>query len=165
MIHLMLTKTAQFITLLPQTANKNISENILKNIQIIVFNLSTIQSLFPLLFHENLTDYLQLNFILLENDMFVSQENILKSTILCLLKVLKTFPYYSDSEAFIMSFHSNAKLQNFNEIQKDCASKFYSFFNEANIEKLINLVIMRILPMSNFSKNSQNEEALIENGF
>jgi hypothetical protein len=160
----MLTKTAQFITILPQTQNKDISENISKNIQIIVFNLSTIQSLFPLLFYENLTDYLQLNFILLENQMFISQENILKSTILCLLKVLKTFAYYSDSETFMMSFHSNAKLQNFNEIQKECASKFYAFFNEGNIEKLTNIIIMQLLPLSTFSK-SQNEEALIENGF
>ena len=159
----MLTKTAQFISILPQTSNKLIADNILKNIQIIIFNLSTIQSLFPLLFHENLNDYLQLSLILLENDMFISNENILKSSILCLLKVLKTFAYYSDADTFMMSFHSNAKLQNFNEIQKECAGKFYAFFNESNIEKLINLIIMRILPFSTLSKN-QNEEVLIENG-
>ena len=159
----MLTKTAQFITLLPQTSNKLIIDCILKNIQIIIFNLSTIQSLFPLLFHENLNDYLQLSFILLENDIFISYENILKSSILCLLKVLKTFAYYSDSETFMMSFHSNAKLLNFNEIQKECALKFYSFFNEITIEKLINLIIMKILSLSTI-KNNENEEVIIENG-
>lgn len=163
MFHLLLTKTAQFINLLPMITNKIISENILKNIQIIIFNLSTIQSLFPLLFHENLHDYVQLGFILLDNAMFNSNENILKSAVVCILKVLKTFAYYSDSEAFIMSYHSNAKLQNFNEIQKECFDKFYGFFNESNIEKLINILIMRILPLSSLAKY-ENEEVLIENG-
>lgn len=163
MILSLLKKTAQLIGFLSQTTNKEIIDNILKNIQIIIFNLSTIQSLFPLLFHENLNDYLQLPYIILENDLFISSENMIKSALLALLKVLKSFAYYSDSETFVTSFHSNAKLQNFNEIQKECSTKFYSFFSEANIEKLINLIIMRILPF--FVLKQQNEEALIENGY
>lgn len=163
MIHSLLLKTAQFITFLSQTSNKMIIQNILKNIQIIIFNLSTIQSLFPLLFHENLNDYLQLPFILLENDLFISSENIIKSGLLSLLKVLKSFAYYSDTETFVTSFHSNAKLQNFQDIQKECATKFYSFFSESNVEKLVNLIIMRILPFCIFSKE-EDQDNLVENG-
>ncbi len=51
--------------------------------------------------------------IVFENHTVFIDDNIVKSALLCLLKVLKTFAYYSDATTFSMSIHSPAKIKNF----------------------------------------------------
>ena len=46
----------------------------------------------------------------------------------------------------------------------ECTNKFYAYFNESNIQKLFDLAIIKILPVSK-RDSSERKEALIENGF
>ena len=63
-------------------------------------------------------------------ELFIKQHNdykfidIIKASLLSLIKVLKTYVYYSDSVAFINDRNSPSKFKNYSEQQSICSYKF-----------------------------------------
>lgn len=165
-------KMFQKITIIVQILLKNskidseIKGLINKNFKGILFNLSNIQYSLPIMFYSSLAEYSNLIKFVIDNNSSFTNEKILKSSLVCFWKLLKTFAYFSDSQTYSKSLKKND--QSFEQKMQDHAlitQNINSLFNEEIIESYLFSFLQNILIKEfNKQKNEENYENLIEIG-
>ncbi len=68
-----------------------------------------------MIFKDILIDYLKMIELFVQNNNNYKYEDNIKASLLALVKVLKTFVYYSDSVSFITDRNSPTKFKNYSE--------------------------------------------------
>ena len=121
-------------------------------------NLNNLQSRFKLLFHENLTEYLLLVESIIKNAESFTDENVLKMGVICLRSVLKCFEYYHDDAQ-----HPGKNADKYEEKQKICHQKYYSFFTEERIKNFFTEFVLKFLPKRVFLSQATGGTEELEN--
>ena len=104
MIQVFLQKTAALFSYLEKyNTHVELSEQLNKDIKVVVYSLTNVQQLFPLAFITVFQDYMALIELIMNNPRAFKNELVLKAALLGLLKVLKTFPYYAEPSNFAHS--------------------------------------------------------------
>ncbi len=115
-----------------------------KGIRKVLVSLGQLQAAQPLGMKDSLADYLSLLETVIRHHRQVSEESV-KGGLLGLIKVLKTFVYYSDSQSFLAG-RSASKLKNFHEQQVRCTAMYNTFFSAQKIEQLFFSLLYELLP-------------------
>jgi len=156
----------QILTKEPKNLPSDIKKLLNKNLIGILYNFSIIQYNLPFMFHGFLNQYLELIKFILDNNYTFSDEKILKSGLICLFKLFKTFAYFADSLNFGKSLGKHD--QNLSEkVQRqiNVSQSLNSLFTEQRIEIFIFSFLQNILIREfNKQKDEDNFENLIELG-
>lgn len=147
-----------------KSLNQEIKKLLSKNIKVIVYQLSNIQYHLPSIFHIFLAQYLQLIKFILDNNLSLNNEKILKSALICNLKLLRTFFYFSDSLIYQKSLTKHEKnLEKKIEIHSMISQNVLSIFTDSLIEQFLFTFLQNILIQEfNKQKDEDNYENLIE---
>ena len=162
MIRLLLQKVAKLLAFHEKITDLNLKITIEKNINILIYNLSDIQIVFPLLFHLSFKDYMQIIEMIMQNSKVFKENSVLKSSLICFSKIIKTYSYYSDSDTICLAFKSQQK-QNYMNWQNICFQNFHIYFTEEKLQQIFNFFILEIMP--NDMKEHTEDENQIENGY
>lgn len=138
-------------------ASREIADFITENLKVLVYYLAIVQWTHPLAFRAILFDYLKIAELVLTN---YKGQKIVKAALLSYLKVLRSFSYYTHPERFGQL--KQASTTNF-EAQQQCFQRFHEYFNDENIQTIINTFVSKILVMRP-EKKEDDDEADLEDG-
>ena len=71
-------------------------------------------------------------------------ELVVKSALICCIRILRCFAYYADPLTFLYTLHKN-KQEYYINIQKHLHTCFKEFFIQKNIESLFQSVLLNVL--------------------